>query len=162
MDGGTAEPELAYLDTLGLVMMDGSIFHSAPVTENLTKPGRSKTPSDVLYKSFRNYLKKCNAVNMANMLSVQLSAMEMNVEAGFVSRSALVYAPGCDPLKPDAQFISIENLMIAARESIKLYQETYEGHEARAFQNRLKNAIDDANNNLNFLQPTPCAYDFGR
>lgn len=35
-----------------------------------------------------------DSTNMAYMLSVQLAAMVLNVEAGFVDGSTMVYAPG--------------------------------------------------------------------
>ena len=45
------------------------------------------------YNAFKNWLLSATATNMAYMLSAQLEAMELNVEAGFVNGSALVYAP---------------------------------------------------------------------
>ena len=37
---------------------------------------------------------------------------------------------------------------------------TLSGHPARSYQEALKNALDKANNNLNFVQPTPCPFSF--
>ena len=75
-DGGTMAPELALLSSLNLRNKNGSNFD--PTT----------------YARFRTWLLDADAVNMAYMLSAQLSAMELNVEAGLVGGSALVYAPG--------------------------------------------------------------------
>ncbi len=45
-------------------------------------------------KGFQSWLLAANASNMANMLSAQLAAMELNVYNGKVNGGALIYAPG--------------------------------------------------------------------
>src|SRR5207248_7524335 len=62
-DGGTLAPELALLSGLCLADANGNNFD--PTT----------------YDQFRTWLLNANAVNMAYMLSAQLAAMELNVEA---------------------------------------------------------------------------------
>jgi hypothetical protein len=132
-DGGTSVPELALLTSLNLRNANGTAFD----------PGS--------YTQFRTWLLRADATNMAYMLSAQLSAMELNVEAGFVSGSALVYLP-C------TGFISINNVMAEANTELGLHGSTLAGSPYRAYQECLKNALDKANNNTNFVQAVPCGY----
>src|SRR5215211_1234401 len=114
--------------------------------------------------SLRNFLLGANATNMANMLSAQLAAMKLNVLHGFVNGSALVYAPGlsaCGTAGLSALgFISINDLMTAANQSLSDHPYTPAGNPDRACQETLKNALDDANNNKNFIQSSPCGFTF--
>jgi len=130
-DGGTVEPELAMLRSLNLRNANGSNFD--PTT----------------YTQFRTWLLNGTATNMAYMLSVHLAAMALNVEAGFVDGSSLVYVSGIG-------FMSISDLMAAADAALGADGYTPEGDPNRARQEVLKNALDAANNNQNFVQPGPC------
>jgi hypothetical protein len=98
-------------------------------------------------------LLNATATNMAYMLSAQLAAMELNVEAGFVDGSAIVFSP-------ELGFITIGDLMTAANSALGTDGLTLVGDPNRAAQEALKNALDAANNNTNFVQPEPCAFDF--
>jgi hypothetical protein len=135
-DGGTLAPELALLAGLNLRNANGSGFDPAS------------------YSAFRTWLLGGTATNMAYMLSVHLAAMALNVEAGFVSGTALVFVGG------SYGFLTINALMAAANTSLGLYGLTLSGHAQRADQELLKNALDNANNNTNFVQPTPCPFSF--
>ena len=103
---------------------------------------------------------------MAYMLSAQLAAMKMNVETGLVSGGALVYAPQLLAHAPvaglsDLGFISINDLMSAANSELGVNGNTTSGTPgavARAYQEALKDALDDANNNLTFVQGQPCPF----
>jgi hypothetical protein len=93
---------------------------------------------------------------MTYKLSVHLASMALNVEAGFVSGSAIVYAPQLLTFAPipglgATGLISINSLMTAANNSLLVNGSTPTGHAKRAYQEALKNALDDANNNLNFV-----------
>jgi len=132
-DGSTMEPELLRLRNLNLRNANGTAFD--PTT----------------YTQFRTWLLSASATNMAYMLSAQLAAMELNVEAGFVSGSALVYLP-C------TGFISVSDLMAAANAALAADGYTPAGDPNRAYQECLKNALDKANNNMNFVQGIPCGY----
>ena len=131
-DDGGVGPELAGLSALNLRNADGS--HFDPVS----------------YDEFRGWILSATATNMANMLSAQLAAMWLNVEAGFVDGNALVYSACAD------EFVTINDLMSAANTSLGLYGDTTSPHAERADQECLKNTLDDANNDLNFLQDEPC------
>jgi hypothetical protein len=106
--------------------------------------------------ALNTFLLGATAVNMANMLSAQLAAMELNVAHGFVSGSALVYAgSGCGNQGYNNQFITITDLMNAANAELCAHPYTPAGNQYRAYQECLKNALDNGNNNLNFVQPGP-------
>jgi len=146
-DGGTLAPELALLS--GLNLRNGAGANFDPAT----------------YPIFRTWLLSATATNMSYMLSAQLAAMELSVEAGNVSDSSLVYAPGLLPFAPitglsATGFISVNDLMTAANTALGADGYTPAGDSNRAFQGALKNALDAANNNKNFVQSTPCAFSF--
>jgi hypothetical protein len=115
--------------------------------------------------TLKNFLLGANATNMANMLSAQLAAMDLNVLHGFVNGSALVYAPALSACGTaglsSLGFISINDLMTAANQSLFDHPLTKAGSPDRACQETLKNALDDANNNKNFTQSAPCTFSFG-
>lgn len=110
--------------------------------------------------ALNTFLLGANATNMANMLSAQLAAMKLNVLHSKVSGSAIVYAPGCGNLGLNNQFITITNLMAAADAELAAHPITLAGNSSRALQECLKNALDQGNNNLNFVQSAPCTFGF--
>jgi hypothetical protein len=112
--------------------------------------------------NLNTFLLGATAVNMANMLSAQLAAMELNVRHNFVQGSALVHTGGCGNTGFDGSFITISDLMTAAASELCLHGLTPSGNQYRAYQECLKNALDDANNNRNFVQPTPCSFHFAQ
>ncbi len=111
------------------------------------------------YAALRTWLLNGTAVNMAYMLSVQLAAMELNVFNGIVNGGALVHAPGATSANL-LGFASISNLMAEANAELALHPNTTAINSFRSYQEALKNALDKANNNLNFVQATACAYTF--
>jgi hypothetical protein len=129
-DGGTLAPELALLVALNLRNANGT--HFDPTT----------------YAAFRTWLLAATATNMAYMLSAQLAAMELNVEAGFVSGSAIVYGGST------LGFVTINDLRTSANTELGLHGTTVVASADRTYQEQLKTALDQANNNLNFVQPT--------
>jgi hypothetical protein len=133
--------DLARLTGLNLKNRDGSDFDPASYTE------------------FSNWLLDANAVNMANMLSVQLAAMELNVINGKVSGNAMIYAPGTQGAN-DLGFATVNAVMTEANSELDLHSLTLSGSEFRAYQEDLKNALDNANNNLSFVQKYPCTFSY--
>ena len=109
------------------------------------------------YDAFRSWLLGADAVNMACMLSAQLAAMKLNVMAGFVNGSALIYAPGTTSANA-AGFATVNAVMNEADTELGLHGYTPSGSDYRAYQEALKNALDKANNNMNFVQPGPCYF----
>ena len=69
-----------------------------------------------------------------------------------MSTSAIEYAGSCGNANG---FITISALMTKANGSLGLYRNTISGHSERAAQACLKNALDAANNNKNFVQSAP-------
>ncbi len=104
--------------------------------------GSHVAPSHLL--TFDLYLTCANSLNMAYMLSAQLLAMHCNVLAGFVD-------PNCVIRDKHLGNISVANLMQQAIVSLSQHGFTVPGHPRRKAQERLKNALDNANNNRNWL-----------
>ena len=108
------------------------------------------------------WLLNATATNMAYMLSAQLAAMELNVRHGFVGGSALVYEQCLVDIGVSSTgFITINDLMTAANNSLCAHPVTKTAGTDRSYQECLKNALDDANNNKNFTQSSPCDFSFG-
>ena len=132
----TSANDLMMLSALNLRSADGSDFDPAG------------------HMALAAWLLAAKATNMANMLSAQLAAMAMNVAEGFVSGGALVYAPGSRTANANG-FTTVQALVDEADASLALHANTPSGHAERAYQEALKNALDNANNNRTFVQPTP-------
>jgi hypothetical protein len=109
--------------------------------------------------ALKSWLLAGSATNMAYMLSVQLAAMELNVLNGFASGGALIYAPGATSANA-LGFTTVDALMAEADASLATDNVTIASGAARAYQEALKTALDRGNNNLNFVQATPCAFSF--
>jgi hypothetical protein len=111
------------------------------------------------YAGFKNWLLGATATNMAYMLSAQLAAMELSVEAGFVDGNALVYAPGTNSAN-GLGFATVNALMSEANTELTLHGTAFAGDSWRSYQEAIKNALDKANNNQTFVQATPCPFTF--
>jgi len=111
------------------------------------------------YTSFRTWLLSGNAVNMAYMLSVQLAAMELNVFNGLVNGNSIIYAPGTTSANA-LGFATVSAVMAEANAELAAHGTALAGDGWRGYQETLKNALDNANNNKTFVQPTPCPFTF--
>jgi hypothetical protein len=111
--------------------------------------------------ALRTWLLNATATNMAYMLSAQLAAMELNVFNGFVSGGSLIYAPGTESANA-LGFATIDDVMAEANTLLGSADPLVIGSSSalRPLAEALKDALDDANNNLTFVQPTPCAFSF--
>lgn len=105
------------------------------------------SPSDV-----KNWLKEARAKNMAYMLSAQLATMQLNVNHG-VDDQAFVYAPG---IVDGENFLTIQKLMDEADIALDANPDTTSPSDDRDHQEAIKDALDDANNDLIFVQPEIC------
>jgi hypothetical protein len=130
--GSTPASDLALVQTLNL--RDGA--------------GNNFDPSS--YSYFRTWLLGASATNMAYMLSAQLAAMELNVLNGKVNGNAIIYAPGTG-LSANG-FATVCAVMNAANNQLSANGYTPSGNPNRAVQEALKNALDRANNDQNFVQ----------
>jgi hypothetical protein len=111
------------------------------------------------YTAFRTWLLGGTATNMAYMLSVQMTAMKLNVYNGKVNGSSLIYAPGTLSANT-AGFATVNAVLAEANTELGLHGVATSGSPYRAYQEKLKNALDNANNNLTFVQSTPCTFTF--
>jgi hypothetical protein len=133
--------DIAALTALNLKNANGSDFDP-------------KNPADL-----SKWLLNATATNMANMLSAQLAAMKLNVLNGKVSGSALIYAPGTLSANK-AGFATVDAVIAEANAELGLHGKALSGDSWRSYQEALKNALDKANNNLNFVQGEPCPFTF--
>jgi hypothetical protein len=108
------------------------------------------------YAGYRSWLLGATATNMAYMLSAQLTAMELNVRFEYVDGGALIYAPGTDSANING-FATVDEIMAEANTSLGLYGLTVAPSDVRDYQEALKDALDDANNNRTFVQAGPDA-----
>jgi hypothetical protein len=131
-DGGTMAPELAMLTGLNLRKANGADFNPAT------------------YAAFKTWLLSATATNMAYMLSAQLAAMDLNVEAGLVNGDAFYIPYGG----------TINQLMTAANNALGADGYTPAGDPNRSTQETLKNYLDALNNGASVVNPTPCTYTF--
>jgi hypothetical protein len=133
--------DLAMLVALNLRNADGTAFDPAT------------------YSALRTWILNATATNMAYMLSAQLAAMELNVLNGKVSGNSLIYAPGTTSANA-LGYATMSAVMAEADASLGLNGNTTAVGATRTLQEALKNALDRANNSLNFVQATPCAFSF--
>jgi hypothetical protein len=125
------------------------------------------------YAGFRSWILGATATNMAYMLSAQYAAMLLNVNVGRtpstkVSPDTLVYAGAatvpvaCSAAPISAKvnaagFIKIGDLLSAADAALSVTGGNVvvapDVNGLRACQEYLKDALDNANNNANFVQP---------
>jgi hypothetical protein len=105
-------------------------------------------------QEFSSWLRRGTATNMAFMLSVQLAAMELNVAHGFVDPDALLYTPAMRSSNVNG-FTTVTELLDAAELALAANPVTIAGSSERNYQETLKNALDGANNDRTFAQPTP-------
>jgi len=112
------------------------------------------------------WLLSANATNMANMLSAQMAAMWLNVNVGGsdgkVPDTAAVYA-GVSPVGCPVEglgangFINVVSLIAAADASLTDNGNTVASGPLRSCQEFMKNALDNGNNNRNFVgSPQQC------
>jgi hypothetical protein len=139
-DGGTMNPEFGLLNALHLRNANGSNF-------NLDLVNQTQAAN---YLIFRSWLLNGTATNMAYMLSVQLAAMKLNIEAGYVNKNNF-YAPFGG---------TISELVTDADAALAADGFTPSGDPNRALQEELKNYLDQLNNNANIVKYTPCAFSF--
>lgn len=122
---------------------------------NLHLRNGSGTDFDPLAKStYRTWLLNANAINMAYMLSAQLSASVLNVRNGFVNVDAMVYAPGTTSANA-LGFARMGDLIAEADAALAADGVVLSDSPVRAYQAALKDALDNANNNKSFVQAGP-------
>lgn len=116
--------------------------------------GTAFDPSN--YTNFRNWLLNATATNMAYMLSAQLTAMELNVRFGYVDGNQLILATGATGANANG-FMTVNALMAEANASLAANPYTVSSGTVRSYQEALKNALDNGNNNRGFVQAGPAS-----
>jgi hypothetical protein len=116
------------------------------------------------YKQFRTWLLDANATNMAYMLSAQYAAMWLNVNAvngsnPGVDPLSMIYAPGTNSAN-FLGFATVGDVMAEANTELGVHGLALSGAAWRSYQEALKNALDNANNNLNFVHGQPCQVNY--
>jgi hypothetical protein len=103
--------------------------------------------------AFSDYLVSGNnAVNMAQKLSQHVAAMQLNILNGFADDDCYVYTgQNAECLEGEPETISIGELMDLAKDALCDDQYTPEGDDDRDYQECLKNILDAANNNTNWV-----------
>jgi hypothetical protein len=140
-DGGSIDSELELLQEKNLRNATGAHFNPTS------------------YAGFRTWILGATATNMAYMLSAQYAAMLLNVEAGLVNPAAIIYAPGTSSANALGYAI-LGDVMNEANVLLGFKGSIPAGDPARVLATALKDALDNANNNRNFVQATPCPYSF--
>ncbi len=105
--------------------------------------------------SLKNWLLNANAPNMSYMLSAQFAALRLNVLQGFVDANRLIYAPGTSSANA-AGFATVSSLMAEANTILCANGIINSGNPLRARAEAVKNALESASNNKNYLQLQPC------
>ncbi len=113
--------------------------------------------------NFQKFLTSASATNMASMLSAQTAAMYLNVASGGVNGNALVYAPGTNSANSlgyakVSDLLTEANAILCTGGATKLV--LLSGNPLRPRAEAVKTALDKANNNLTFVQSTPCPFSF--
>jgi len=140
-------------DTLGMAAALAGL--SAQNLRNAN--GTDFDPSN--YNQFKSWLLDGNATNMAYMLSVQYAAMWLNINAvdannPGVDPNAMIYAPGTTSAN-FLGFATVGAVMAEANIELGIHGTALANDPWRSYQEALKNALDNANNNLNFVQNWP-------
>ncbi len=132
--------------------------NAVAVAQNLRDgSGASFDPAN--FKAFNKWILSASATNMAYMLSAQLAAMTQNVNNGNVWASSIVYAPGTGSAN-SLGYATIGALIDEANALLAANSYTVGAGADRTAQEAVKTALDRANNNLNFVQASPCAFSF--
>jgi hypothetical protein len=127
----------------GVALIQGELLWDELRGLNLVDfDGADFDPSGAV-QEWRGYLTGGNAQNMSYMLSIHLAAMQLNILSGNVSSSCLVQTP-TGPA-------TIQSVVVAANAVLAADGFTPTGDPNRAVQELLKNILDAANNNQNWL-----------
>lgn len=110
------------------------------------------------YTAYKNWSQAATATNMAYMLSAQMAAMELNIRCAGVLGTRMIYAPGTTSANAFG-FASLGSVMTEANNLLAANGSILSGNALRNQASALKNALDNGNNNLNFVQLVPCQLD---
>jgi hypothetical protein len=137
------DPALALL--AGLNLKDGSGLDFDP------------SPGAAGRAAVSAFLGSANATNMAYMLSAQLATVELDVfiTPPGTNGNAVIYAPGTNSGLP-LGYATLNTVMAEGNTELGVHPLAGAGTAWRSYQEALKNAFDNAANNLNFVQSGAC------
>ena len=92
-----------------------------------------------------------NAKNMAQKLSQHVAAMAFNILSGLAGEDCLVYTGQNSDCVGGESTVEIGHVLELAIESLEDFPYTPDGHAERDYQECLKNILDAANNNVNWV-----------
>ncbi len=98
------------------------------------------------FTAFRTFMIGASTTNMANMLSAQLAAMELNVANGNVCALNMIYAPGTTSANGSG-YASVADIIAEARAALGANGNTTAAGAARTYQTALESALENANGN---------------
>jgi len=138
---GCAGPtyELQLLNSLRLRLANGSDADFAVSTAGVT--------------ALQAWLSGAEATNQAYALSAQLAAMVLSVKQDLVNKASIIYSPGCGASGVDQAFITVQQLVETANAALADNAQVPAGNPQRARLTCLTQALERANNNVNFVQP---------
>jgi hypothetical protein len=119
-----------------------NILAMLPSLHIVNQAGQYVAPGNTT--QFKNWLQNANSVNMAYMLSAQLVAMHCSITVGNVHPDSVID-------DPELGIVTIGSVVQQAIVSLGLHPLTLPGRPFRAGQTALKNALDRANNNQNWM-----------
>lgn len=143
-DGLGMNYEFAILNGLNLRTSTGANFYL-----------NTALPQATNYTALRTWLLGATATNMAYMLSAQLAAMRLDVEAGYVNPNNF-YQPFGGTI---AQLITTANTLLS-NGVCGTTCDTTAASQLRTDQETVKNYLDALNNGATVVKAQPCAYKF--
>jgi hypothetical protein len=108
---------------------------------------------------YRTWLLGATATNMAYMLSAQLSGSVLNVRNNLAKASSYIYAPDTSSANA-AGFATLGAVIAEADAALAANGLVLADSPVRAYQEALKDALDNANNDKNFVQASPLTCPF--
>lgn len=108
------------------------------------------------YEALRNWMKGANSKNMSYMMAAQNVALWLNVFAGDVNSNNFVYTGGCHTLYYSGKFMGVTQVTSEVDYLIQQNPLVLAGNPERTNFECFKNALENANNNLSFVQQQPC------
>lgn len=142
---------LCELNALCLRNADGSNYDPVAGCPTPTNPQVNAGKS-----SLKNWLLNAYATNMSYMLSAQLAALKLNVLKGYVNPSRLIYAPGTSSANA-AGFATVTAVMNEANTILCANGMISASDPSRATAEAVKNALEKASGNSNYVQLQPCS-----
>jgi hypothetical protein len=119
----------------------GNFLSVLPSLHVVDEVGAPFTTND--FDVFKDWMQGANAFNMAYMLSVQLVAMQFNVLAGYVDERCMLSTHNGE--------MTVNRLIEQSIEALIKDPYTPPGDPNRVRQEMLKDLLDAANNNLNWI-----------